>query len=148
MEIAGLSHHTCWAILAVAINMGAAIVYLSRKASVRAKLLLASFLMALFGGVCIASLVIAGLLNRTRIFAVSCVRGNGAALIAHSIVWLILRRSRETNLTPRKKRLDGTRPHFSGQAQPKFDIALLREVSLWTRSPSSLIARLISPLNW
>lgn len=99
MVIAGLSHHTWWAILAVAINVGAVIVYLLRRISVKAKVLLANILMGLFGGICIASLVVAGLLDRTRIFTVSCVRGNGTALIAHLIARLVLRRSRETNLT-------------------------------------------------
>ncbi len=93
MVIAGLSHHTWWAILAGAINVWAVIAYLLRRIPAGVKVLIANTLMGLFGGICLASLVIAGLLDRNSFFAVSCVRGNGLAFLMNLIARLALRRS-------------------------------------------------------
>lgn len=94
MFILGLSHHTWWAILAVMINVGASIYYFGRV-PVEKKIRLAKTLIGVFGGICVASLVFP-LAGSTRVFAVSCVRGNGAACLIHLAAKVVLKKCSKT----------------------------------------------------
>lgn len=91
MVILGRSHHTWWAVLGVAINGAAMIYYLFRGVPVESKVRIANMLIVLFAGICVGALVFP-LAGDDKIFALGCIRGNGAALIVNLAARIVLMR--------------------------------------------------------